>query len=460
MPKSLRDMVRHFIEQDGDSTTPHIHLSPPPFIQSIFKKSLPKPEQIYDPLSVMIAQKHFRERSPGNQNGSYLINQNADITLFGRRVKKTTFPKGSFFEVKVSEDSDGRLWALKRATLLIDNILNLARYNMSPLPLMHLLGYLEIPFVWEVEVAVAKIFTFTQYEDKKQAAIDFLKYIPLKKIQDFFNNPVTPPRPKYDATLVSELINLKREYIALKRLNRLHSASLYRGKKGQYKFVIETPLIEGFDFFDVMNSNIFGIGELPWHKIKALVLKIIKAYENWTINGILNHGDLKIENLMIFRGLDGELDCQWIDGNFSYTEEDLMAGIIPLYKRIGSYSYMAPELLENKSRALLSPDDIKAYLQAVDVFALGTLLMMFMSQYYPGEAQHSYDKIKMRENYHKNFQLILETEPVDSPKKETYRLFAKMLDGDPQKRPTIRQISEFFEKDVPVVADSVAKCKI
>ena len=192
------------------------------------------------------------------------------------------------------------------------------------------------------------------------------------------------------------------------------------------KCYIVFELASKVDLSQYIESKKIGLNEI---NCKVISYKILKALQALHKIGIC-HRDIKAENIF----LDGErFDVKIGDfglSNFIYGQN----GKIVQKEIVGSYEYMAPEIIEGKEY-----DGEKA-----DIFSTGILIFTLLANFFPFPIVNNITKkrkyysvfnSKKNENYWK----MLKDLGVEFSL-EFKDLFKKMVARKPNKRPTIEEI--------------------
>jgi serine/threonine protein kinase len=136
------------------------------------------------------------------------------------------------------------------------------------------------------------------------------------------------------------------------------------------------------------------------------------------------HGDLKPENLLITRTAGGKLVAKIIDFDSSYFEDRLPKPMAI----VGDMRYYSPEL----GAYVMERTDARKVSCKSDIYALAIIFHEFMVGKKPDSGE-----------FHYLFERVLNDKPVEIDHKirsEIAPLVRKMLDPDPEKRPSIQEV--------------------
>jgi calcium/calmodulin-dependent protein kinase I len=203
---------------------------------------------------------------------------------------------------------------------------------------------------------------------------------------------------------------------------------------GKY-FCIVTELVPGGDLFDfIVNSPDKSV---PEPVVREIMLQLIEGIQVLHRANII-HRDLKPENVLMMSKDPERIDLKIADfGLATFYDENT-----PLVKNVGTTGYTAPEVLLSKP-----------YGRPCDMWSLGVIMFAMTHGYLPF---HGNSNAEMRDkiiagNYKFSRRLAI------SPEAKT--LVTALLDMDPEKRPTIENISEhlFFNPTAAAPAKQTPK---
>jgi len=183
--------------------------------------------------------------------------------------------------------------------------------------------------------------------------------------------------------------------------------------KGEYQYVVYEYAPKGdlFDYFILPNES--ALKEKYAKILFKRILKGVQAMHNIKIC----HRDIKLENILF----DENFNPKICDFGFAIpvNEERKLKG------RCGTRGFAAPEIFKN----IDGYNGIKA-----DIFSLGVTLLRLVT----GKTEKSSEKI-IEENKFEDYMKILNIQIKDTSP-EFQSLIVKMIDFDPEKRPTIDTI--------------------
>lgn len=171
---------------------------------------------------------------------------------------------------------------------------------------------------------------------------------------------------------------------------------------------------------------------------KVLIVKIILYGMNILHQHGIVHGDIKPDNILFKKTAKGMYTAKLIDFDSSFTEDNA-----PTDEDFqGDMVYLAPESF------LFIAEEISELSTKVDVFALGILF----HQYFSGELP-KFDT----ENYDYAFEAVLDGAEliIDENIPRFMRdIIIRMLDKDPEKRPTVNDVFADVQKHIAEVGYS------
>lgn len=169
---------------------------------------------------------------------------------------------------------------------------------------------------------------------------------------------------------------------------------------------------------------------------KILIMKIILHCVNTLHQNHIVHGDIKPNNILFKATKKGKYTAKIIDFDSSFleskppkSEEEFQGDLV----------YLAPE-----SFLFMAEEEGGVLTTKIDVFALGILFHQYMSGQLPGFDTSKYDYA---------FEAVLDgnTLTMSSMLPENIQnIISKMLDRDPDMRPTVAEVFAMFNGGVPV----------
>lgn len=189
----------------------------------------------------------------------------------------------------------------------------------------------------------------------------------------------------------------------------------------------------------------------------GLFFKIARYFFRQIINGLevlhknnICHRDIKIDNLL----LDENFNLKFSDFEFCEEIKNSKGEYIYHTDKLGTLYYMAPEFFSMRMHPILNYFKIFHTGDKIDIFASGVFLFVMLTGIYPF---HSAEKIDShyRHFYQRKPELFWNdikfrnvNENVPDSAKD---LLNRMLDCDPEKRITLKEIKEheFFKYEIP-----------
>ena len=205
--------------------------------------------------------------------------------------------------------------------------------------------------------------------------------------------------------------SVQREIKIMRIMSNPHIVKLYDSFETNDKVILMMEYVKGTNIYDYLKLK-------PEHKLveceakrifKQIVIGINYCHEHW-----ITHRDIKLENIL----LNERNDVKIIDFGFSTCVDNKKK--VKVF--CGTPTYMAPEIILHKES--IGPP--------VDIWALGVLLYTMLCGKFPFRATNDQDLY--REIINSHFQLPCD---LSEPSKV---LISKMLQIDPQKRPSSMQI--------------------
>jgi len=242
-----------------------------------------------------------------------------------------------------------------------------------------------------------KVYLAKSKNTNKEVAVKLLK-----KERGNFNDIIN---------LINIISSLNNQYIINMIDNGEGPLTRKGANKGKYQYVVYEYAPKGdlFDFLIFPNEN--ALEEKYAKIIFKRILRGVQAMHSINIC----HRDIKLENIL----LDEKFNPKICDFGFVHST----LNNIP--SRRGTRGYAAPEIFSSVN----GYDGIKA-----DIFSLGVTLLRLVT----GKMEKSSEKI-IEENKFGDYMNILNTQIKDTSP-EFRSLIVKMVDFDPEKRPTINTI--------------------
>jgi len=170
--------------------------------------------------------------------------------------------------------------------------------------------------------------------------------------------------------------------------------------------------------------NPLEISRMSWQQ-KILILKVLAYSMSVLHDRRIVHSDIKADNILFKRAKRGFYTAKIIDFDSSFTEDNPPESDEDLQ---GDMVYFAPESF------MFIAEEGGELTTKIDVFALGILFHQYLTGELPGYDKGKYDYI---------FESVLDGEPVTIDKsipEYIGNVILRMLDKDPEKRPTCREV--------------------
>jgi len=177
------------------------------------------------------------------------------------------------------------------------------------------------------------------------------------------------------------------------------------------------PYYRGMDMIAYLEDRNFW--PLEDKHSKLLFKQLALSIKHWHDNGIA-HRDIKLENILIG---DKGTKVKLIDFGLCTIENSRVAT-----DRVGSFDYVAPELMTQKVYDALM----------VDIYSLGVVLYCFLFGKFPFIAEERIEEIK--KGIIKKVSFDMKDRPFSSVCNEAKDLISSMMHMTPKKRPTIQEV--------------------
>lgn len=213
------------------------------------------------------------------------------------------------------------------------------------------------------------------------------------------------------------LLQLRREVDILRKLHHPNIVSFYDFMETKDKLFIITEHLSGGELFDYILNN----GPLSENLTRKILFGVFNAVLYLHERGVI-HRDIKAENLIFFKNINGEFSLKLIDFGFSTILKNNLTGSF-----LGTGGYIAPEIRQNRN-----------YSTSVDNWALGILLYCTLSARLPFSV--SVDSIPQTKESCKNlFLLKFPSSHWSHISDNCKNLIHQLLEVDPMKRITVKE---------------------
>lgn len=219
-----------------------------------------------------------------------------------------------------------------------------------------------------------------------------------------------------NADVVPLLTQLRKEVDILRRINHPNIVTYVDFLESKEKIIIITEQLPGGELFD----HIVSKGPLSEAFAKDALVCVFSAVAYMHDRGVI-HRDIKAENLIFFRHLDGRQSLKMIDFGFSTILKHDLTGSF-----LGTGGYIAPEIRQHKK-----------YSMSVDNWALGVLLYCALSAKLPFSA--SVETLPSdTEQCRSHFALRFPPKPWASISQNCKDMITRLLEVDPMQRLTAK----------------------
>jgi serine/threonine protein kinase len=220
-----------------------------------------------------------------------------------------------------------------------------------------------------------------------------------------------------DQDVETLLDQLSKEVEILKRIKHQNIVQFYDYMESKDRLFIITERLDGGELFDYILDN----GPLSEGFARQILFGVFSAVAYLHERGVV-HRDIKAENLIFCKDVNGDIALKLIDFGFSTVLRHAMTGSF-----MGTGGYIAPEIRQNK-----------IYSTSVDSWSLGVLLYCTLAARLPFGI--SLDQLPSSlKDCRGAFELVFPTKTwakVSDPCKD---LISKLLEIDPNRRYTVKQ---------------------